>query len=224
MTSQNPILAPSILAADFGRLAEQVREAEAGGADWIHIDVMDGHFVPNLTLGPLIVKACRAATSLPLDVHLMIEKPENLIEAFAEAGADSITVHVEACPHLHSTIQQIRAAGCRVGVALNPASPLVMIEPVLSLLDLVLVMSVNPGFGGQAFIPDVLHKVRAARRELERIGSQALIEMDGGISEETIEACWQAGCRVFVAGSAVFMSPAGIETAITGLRNRIRTA
>ncbi len=220
--AQNPaIIAPSILAADFGRLADQIRAADLAGADWIHIDVMDGHFVPNLTMGPLVVTACRKATKLPLDVHLMIEKPERLIKAFAEAGADSITVHVETCPHLNRTIQQIRETGCKAGVAINPSTPAVLIEPVLDLIDLALVMSVNPGFGGQKFIPSTLSKVREISGWIAERYLEVLIQMDGGITDRTIEVCWASGARVFVAGSAVFKNPLGIETAIRSLRQAI---
>ena len=224
MPENNVIIAPSILAADFSRLGEQVREAAEGGADWIHIDVMDGHFVPNITMGPMVVEACRRMTQLPLDVHLMIEYPERHIDAFAAAGADSLTGHVETCPHLHRTIQQIRAAGCRAGVALTPATPLVMVEGVLAEIDLLLVMSVNPGFGGQAFIQESLEKVRTARAEIGWRSPSVLIQMDGGISADTIAGCREAGNDVFVAGSAIFRSPAGIATAIEGLRKAAEAA
>ena len=157
------LLSASILSADFTRLGQQITEAEKGGTDWIHVDVMDGHFVPNLTMGPFIVKACRQVTQLPLDVHLMVESPENLLEAFAEAGATNLTVHVETCPNLHRTLQTIRELGCKAGVVLNPATPVSLVEPVLHMVDLVLVLSVNPGFSGQQFLPEVLPKISSLR-------------------------------------------------------------
>jgi ribulose-phosphate 3-epimerase len=196
------VIAPSILSADFGRLAEEVRAVERAGADWIHVDVMDGRFVPNITIGPVVVEAIRAATKLPVDVHLMIVEPERYLDAFAEAGADGLSVHVEACPHLHRTLQHIRHLGKRAGVVLNPSTHELSIEYVLDVADLVLVMSVNPGFGGQAFIPEVLPKVRAIR---ELIGDRPVhLEIDGGIARETASRATEAGARVLVAGSAVF--------------------
>ncbi len=215
------VLAPSILSADFLRLGEQIAACEQAGADWIHIDVMDGRFVPNLTMGPMIVAAARRATRLPLDVHLMVETPEPLLAAFAEAGADGLTVHVETCPHLHRTLQQIRALGCRAGVVLNPATPAALVEPVLHMVDLVLVMSVNPGFGGQAFLPEVLPKIARLRAWLDERQSPAWLEVDGGISAETIGAVRQAGATAFVAGSAVFGHPQGIAAGIQALRDQL---
>jgi ribulose-phosphate 3-epimerase len=212
------LIAPSILSADFTRLGEQIAAAESAGADWIHIDVMDGHFVPNLTLGPVIVSACRQATRLPLDVHLMVEKPEHLLEAFQKAGADSLTVHVETCPHLHRTLQTIRGLGCRAGVVLNPSTPASLIEPVLHLIDLVLVMSVNPGFSGQSFLPEVLPKVTQLRRTLETVNPAALMQIDGGITSATLPAARQAGAQVFVAANAIFKHPQGIAAGIQALR------
>ncbi|RME46472.1 MAG: ribulose-phosphate 3-epimerase [Caldilineae bacterium] len=211
-------LAPSILSADFARLGEQVREAEAAGADWIHVDVMDGHFVPNLTIGPLIVRALRPVTTLPLDVHLMIEQPERYLAAFAAAGADGLTVHVETCPHLHRTVQQIRELGVRAGVALNPATPLVSLEPILPDVDLVLVMSVNPGFGGQSYIPGSTERIARLRAMLDALGSTAALEVDGGINPETIGGAVQAGATVLVAGSAVFNDRAPVADNIRRLR------
>jgi ribulose-phosphate 3-epimerase len=203
------LVAPSILSADFGRLAEEVRAAEAAGADWIHVDVMDGRFVPNITIGPTVVKALRAATSLPLDVHLMIVEPEKYLDDFARAGADGLTVHVEACRHLHRTLQHIRHLGKRAGVVLNPSTHEDTIRYVLDVTDLVLVMSVNPGFGGQAFIPEVLPKVSAIRRMIEASGSgrPIALEIDGGIGPDTAGRATEAGARVLVAGNAVFAHP-----------------
>jgi len=201
------ILAPSILSADFGRLAEEVRAVEAAGADWIHVDVMDGRFVPNITIGPPVVKALRKVTKLPLDVHLMIVEPERYLDAFAEAGADGLSVHVETCPHLHRTLQHIRGLGKRAGVVLNPSTPEDTIRYVLDVADLVLVMSVNPGFGGQAFIAEVLPKVRAIRAMIDRSGRDIDLEIDGGIAEETVARATEAGARVLVAGNAVFTKP-----------------
>lgn len=197
-------IAPSILAADFGRLAEEVRAAEESGADWIHVDVMDGRFVPNITLGPPIVQAIRAATALPIDVHLMIVEPERYVEDFAKAGADVLSVHVEASPHLHRTLQHVRALGKRAGVVLNPSTSEDTIRYVLDVADLVLVMSVNPGFGGQRFLPDVLPKVTAIRRMIDESGRPIDLEIDGGIAPDTAALATAAGARVLVAGSAVF--------------------
>jgi ribulose-phosphate 3-epimerase len=217
----SPLLAPSILSADFTRLGEEIAACENAGADWIHVDVMDGHFVPNMTLGPLVVEACRRATKLPLDVHLMIEKPENLIEAFAHAGASRLTVHVETCPHLHRTIQQIQSLGVKAGVTLNPATPAVMLKEVLSLVDLVLVMTVNPGFGAQAFLPETLPKITEIRQMLDKVNSPAWLEVDGGVSEKTIPALANAGADAFVAGNAVFKHPGGIAAGIRTLREAL---
>ena len=214
----SPLLAPSILSADFTRLGEEIAACENAGADWIHVDVMDGHFVPNMTLGPLVVEACHRATKLPLDVHLMIEKPENLIEAFAHAGASRLTVHVETCPNLHRTIQQIQSLGVKAGVTFNPATPAVMLKEVLSLVDLVLVMTVNPGFGAQAFLPEMLPKIAEIRQMLDKVNSHAWLEVDGGVSEKTIPALANAGADAFVAGNAVFKHPGGIAAGIKALK------
>jgi ribulose-phosphate 3-epimerase len=198
------LIAPSILSADFGRLAEEVRAVTAGGADYIHVDVMDGHFVPNLTIGPPVVAAVRAATKLPLDVHLMIEEPDRYLDDFARVGADLLCVHVEACTHLHRTIQHIRGLGKRVAVALNPHTPLEPLQYVLGDLAMVLLMTVNPGFGGQSFIPEVVPKVEALRREIDRRGLAVDIEVDGGIKVDTVARVARAGANVFVSGSGVF--------------------
>lgn len=197
-------IAPSLLSADFGRLYEEVARVEAAGADLLHLDIMDGHFVPNLTFGPAVVEALRARSSLPFDVHLMISRPEQFIEAFARAGADIITVHAEASLHLHRLIQEIKNLGCRAGVSLNPATPPAAIEYVLADLDLVLVMSVNPGFGGQKFIPAILPKLAQLRNWIQEHGRPVELEVDGGINPETAPAVRAAGATILVAGSAVF--------------------
>jgi ribulose-phosphate 3-epimerase len=216
------LVAPSILAADFGKLAQEVRAAEAAGADWIHVDVMDGRFVPNITLGPPIVKAIRAATKLPVDVHLMIVEPERYVDDFARAGADGITVHVEASPHLHRTLQHIRGLGKRAGVVLNPGTHEDTLRYVLALADVILVMSVNPGFGGQAFLPEVLPKVRAIRKMIDDAGLDTFLEIDGGIAADTAAKATQAGARVLVAGSAVFTHPDYAEAIATIRREGTR--
>ncbi len=199
-------IAPSILSADFSRLGEEIRSLEAAGADYVHVDVMDGHFVPNITIGPLVVEAARRVTDLPLDVHLMIENPDRYIPDFAAAGADIIVVHAEAVYHLHRTVQLIRSLGKRAGVALNPATPLTCLEYVLDDLDLVLLMTVNPGFGGQSFIEVCLPKIHALRAMLDRRGCEAELEVDGGVKLSNIARISHAGADVFVAGSAVFGS------------------
>jgi ribulose-phosphate 3-epimerase len=209
-------IAPSILAADFGRLADEVRAAEAAGADYIHVDVMDGRFVPNITIGPLVVKAVRAATRLPLDVHLMIVEPERYVEEFARAGADIISVHLETSPHLYRTVQQIRALGKRASVAVNPHSSLDGLHTVLPELAMVLLMTVNPGFGGQRFIEAVVPKIRALRDEIVRRGLDVDIEVDGGIAPDTAPVVVAAGANVLVAGSAVFGAPDGNYGAAIG--------
>jgi len=215
-------VAPSVLSADLGRLADEVREVEKGGADWIHVDVMDGRFVPNITLGPPIVKAIRRATALPVDVHLMIVEPEKYIEQFAQAGADVLSVHVEASVHLQRTLAEIRRLGKRAGVVLNPHTPEEHLRYVLGDADLILVMSVNPGFGGQAFLPQVLPKLAALRRMIDDAGLDIDLEVDGGVSTQTARQVVDAGASVLVAGSAVFGKSdragaiAAIRQAVTG--------
>jgi len=211
-------IAPSILTADFTRLGEQLREAEEGGADWIHLDVMDGHFVPNITIGPLVAAAVRGATRLPLDAHLMIEQPDRYVPAFRDAGVDSLTVHVETTPHLHRTVQLIRDIGARAGVALNPATPLEAIREILPYVDLVLVMSVNPGFGGQRFIERSLAKVAAARRLIDAEGFDIDLQVDGGVTRHTFRAVAAAGATVVVAGTAVYNAEASVADNIAALR------
>lgn len=201
------LIAPSILSADFSKLGDEIRAVEAAGADWIHVDVMDGHFVPNITIGPLIVEAARRVTALPLDVHLMIENPERYIKDFANAGASLISVQAEVCVHLHRTVQMIKEIGLRAGVVLNPSTPLSAIEWVLKYVDIVMIMSVNPGFGGQDFIPNSLDKIKDLQSMIQNSGLSTLIEIDGGVNEKTIKNISDAGVDVFVAGSAIFGSP-----------------
>ena len=210
-------IAPSILSADFGRLAEEVRAAEAAGADWIHVDVMDGRFVPNITIGPLVVEAVRRVTKLPIDAHLMIVEPERYVEAFARAGADLISVHAEVSPHLHRTLQAIRGAGARPAVALNPSTPLSAVEWVLSDCEMVLLMTVNPGFGGQRYITACTEKVRQLRALADLRGQALEIEVDGGIKADTVAEVAAAGANVFVAGTAVFGAN-DYAAAIRGIR------
>lgn len=200
------LIAPSILSADFSRLGEEVRAVEAAGADWIHADVMDGHFVPNITIGPLIIEAVKRVTALPIDVHLMIENPDNYIPAFAKAGASWISVQVETCVHLNRTVQLIKENGARAGVVLNPSTPVDTVEWILEYVDYVLIMSVNPGFGGQAFISNSLNKIKTLRRLIQDKRLSTLIEVDGGVNEDTIAEVSAAGTDVFVAGSAIFGS------------------
>jgi len=197
-------LSASILSADFGRLTEEVQAVAAAGADWIHVDVMDGHFVPNITIGPAVVEAIRKATSLPLDVHLMIERPELYLKAFVDAGADWLGVHVEACVHLHRVIQNIKELGCKATVTYNPATPLQGLEYILSDVDMVLLMTVNPGFGGQKFIPSVMPKIRDCRQLIDGLQPSVLLQVDGGVSRDTVAELAAAGVDIFVAGSAVF--------------------
>lgn len=215
-------LAPSVLSADFGRLGEQVDEATRAGADYIHVDVMDGHFVPNITVGPLVVAAIRPHTSLPLDVHLMIESPEKYIPQFAQAGADIITVHSEACTHLHGVVDSVKELGVRAGVSLNPATPLAAVEEILPSLDLVLLMSVNPGFGGQHFIENTIAKIQRLRQTLDQLGLAAELEVDGGINAEIAPRAVKAGAQVLVAGAAVFNKSESVSTALARLRESVQ--
>lgn len=210
-------VAPSILSADFAKLGDEVKDVELGGADYIHVDVMDGHFVPNITIGPLIVEAIRPVTTLPLDVHLMIENPDAYIPQFAKAGADIITVHVEACRHLHRTIQLIKEHGVKPGVVLNPSTPVEMIKHIIEDIDMVLLMTVNPGFGGQAFIPNVLPKIREVRQLADQLNPPLEIEVDGGINAETAVLVKEAGANVLVAGSFIYNN-SNREEAIKAVR------
>lgn len=217
-------IAPSILAADFAQLGAQIAEAQRAGADWIHVDVMDGRFVPNISIGVPVLQAVRRVTDLPLDVHLMIVEPERYVQDFAHAGADRLTVHVEGNPHLHRTVQQIHHLGLRAGVALNPATPASAIEEILPDLDLVLAMTVNPGFGGQQFIPATLAKLRRIRQMIDALGAEIELQVDGGIDEHTTGEVTAAGATVLVAGSAIFRSPLGIAEAMQQIRQAITKA
>ena len=216
--ASNSLIAPSILSADFSILGEQIRQAELAGADWLHIDVMDGHFVPNISLGPLIVDTCKRITNIPLDVHLMIDHPDQYIDVFAEAGAHHITVHIEASENIVKTLKQIHQVHCKAGVVLKPKTKVENLGPALEIADIALVMSVEPGFGGQAFIPKSLDKVRAIRKILDEQSSSALIEIDGGINVDNVAAAQEAGVDVFVAGSAIFNHPEGIESGIRSIQ------
>lgn len=217
-----PLISPSILSADFARLAEAVQMVEAAGADWIHVDVMDGHFVPNLTVGPPMVEALRKVTSLPLDVHLMMTNPDDFIPEFVDAGADLLTVHVEACPHLHRTVQSIKERQVKAGVSLNPATSVTTLEEILGEVDLVLVMSVNPGFGGQQFISSSLDKIRRIRTMMNNSRSSAHLEVDGGVNLTNVASVIQAGANVLVAGSAIFGSK-NIPETIRQMRTAAQT-
>ncbi len=218
MTAREIKIAPSLLSADFARLGEQVHAAQRAGADYIHVDVMDGHFVPNITMGPVVVESLRPVTELPLDVHLMIEAPERFLSDFARAGADILTVQQEACAHLHRVVEQIKKLNVRAGVAINPATPISTLEEILPFLDLVLVMTVNPGFGGQSFIETMPRKIAALRELIESRGLNVELEVDGGIQVETAPRAVQAGAQVLVAGSAIFKEGESVEQTIKQLR------
>lgn len=213
------ILAPSILSADFSILGEQLEALEEGGADWVHVDVMDGNFVPNLSFGPLVLPVIKKHTRLPIDVHLMVTDPDGLIPTFIAGGANYITVHAETCQHLYRTLQTIRAAGCKAGVALNPATPVESLREVIHLLDLVLVLGTNPGFSGQSWLPEMAGKVSRLAQLLGQAGSSAMIQVDGGMTSQTLPEAYRAGARAFVSGSAVFGHPGGIAEGVQSLRD-----
>ena len=215
------LLAPSIIASDFTHLADEIAACQTAGADWIHVDVMDGHFVPTITVGPLFVEACRRATKLPLDVHLMVSNPDQQLETFIKAGADHITVHVETCPNLLQTIEKIKSLGCKAGVTLNPLTPASALDAALPLVDLVLVMSVNPGYSGQAFMPEMISKVQEIRNKLNALRSKAYLEVDGGINVTTLPLMYNAGANVFVAGTAAFKHPQGVAGGLMALRTSV---
>jgi len=215
-------LSASILSADFSNLSDQIRQAEDAGVDWIHIDVMDGHFVPNITMGPFIVETCRRITSLPLDVHLMIEKPENHIQSFINAGANWISIHIENNPNVHRTLQFIHSQGAHAGIVLNPGTPAQAIDAVLPFIDLVLIMTVNPGFSGQSFIPQILNKIRLIRKSLDQTNPKAILQVDGGINSDNILAVAEAGATCFVAATAIFKHPEGIVQGVNSLRQQLQ--
>ena len=215
------LIAPSIIASDFTRLADEIAATESAGADWLHMDVMDGHFVPTITIGPLFVEACKRVTKLPLDVHLMISNPDQYLEAFAKAGANNITVHVETCPNLLETIVKIKSLGCKAGVTLNPLTPASALDEVLPIVDLVLVMSVTPGYSGQAFMPEMIGKVEEISNKLNALRSQAWLEVDGGITADTLPLMYKVGANVFVAGNAAFKHPQGVAGGVRALRESV---
>jgi len=215
------LLAPSIIASDFTHLADEIAACESAGADWLHVDVMDGHFVPTITVGPLFVEACKRATKLPLDVHLMISDPDQYLEVFAKAGASHLTVHVEACSNLLQTVKKIKSLGCMAGITLNPLTPASALDAALPLADLILVMSVNPGYSGQSFMPEMIGKVEEVRDKLNALRSQAWLEVDGGINSETLPLMYKAGAIVFVAGNAAFKHPQGVTGGIRSLRGSL---
>lgn len=212
------LLAPSVIASDFTHLVDEIAACESAGADWLHMDVMDGHFVPSITIGPLFVEACKRVTKLPLDVHLMISNPDSYLEVFAKAGAGNITVHVETCPSLLQSVQKIKSLGCKAGVTLNPLTPASALDEVLPFVDLVLVMSVTPGYSGQAFMPEMINKVEEIRNKLNALRSKAHLQVDGGINVDTLPLMYKAGADVFVAGNAAFKHPLGVGEGIKALR------
>src|SRR5512140_739559 len=218
MADNKYIIAPSIVSADVLNLREDISACESAGADWLHVDVMDGHFVPNITMGPFLVEAYKRASKIPLDVHLMIEQPERYLEAFARAGASHLTVHVETCPHIYKTLQQIKDLGCVAGVTLNPGTPVSALEAVLHLADLVLIMSVNPGFSNQAFLPDAVGRVAKVRKMLEEIKSPAMLQVDGGVNADNILRLKDAGAQAFVSANAIFRHADGIAGGLSALR------
>ncbi len=221
MANTKYVIAPSVVSADALHLQEDISACEAAGADWLHVDVMDGHFVPNITMGPFLVEAYKRASKLPLDVHLMIEQPERYLEAFVKAGASHLTVHVETCPHLYKTLQQIKALGCVAGVTLNPGTPVAALDAVLHLADLVLIMSVNPGFSNQAFLPDAVERVARVRKMLDERRLPAYLEVDGGVNAENIQRLKDAGAHAFVSAHAIFRHPDGIAGGISVLRDAL---
>lgn len=217
------VIAPSILSADHGHLADEVLLAAQSGADWIHVDIMDGHFVPNMSMGPLALQACRAVTDLPLDVHLMVSNPEQMVPIYAKAGADRLTVQVEASPNIHRVVQNIQELGCLAGLAINPGTAAIQVKPLLHMVDLVLVMTVNPGFGGQSFLPECLQKISQIRSWLDEINPKAWIQVDGGIAPETLPQVIAAGAQAFVAGSAIFKHPQGVAAGIQAFQRVIQS-
>ena len=221
MKERDFLISPSILSADFTVLGDQIKRAEDAGADWFHIDIMDGHFVPNISMGPFIVETCRRATDLPLDVHLMIEKPERYLSTFISSGADYLTVHIETCPEMAETLTTIHDLGCKAGITLNPGTRADEIEPFLKLVDLVLVMTVQPGFSGQSFMADMMPKISHIRKALDEIKPEVLLEVDGGINPETIRSAYDQGARVFVAASAIFKHPQGIQAGVDSLLEQL---
>ena len=213
-----PLISASILSANFAHLEADLRQAEQAGVDWIHVDVMDGHFVPNISMGPMIVETCRAITTLPLDVHLMIDNPDDFLDAFAAAGANRISVHIEGNPNIHRTLQKIRSLNCLPGIVLNPGTPACTLQEVIGMVDLVLVMTVNPGYGGQAFLPDTLGKISEIQRMSQKSQASPWIQVDGGITPRTLPLTYSAGARVFVAGNAIFNNDDGITDAVRALK------
>jgi len=217
----NSIISASILSANFACLQSEISACEKAGVDWIHIDVMDGHFVPNLTMGPFIVEACRKMTNLPLDCHLMIERPEKLVDAFIKAGANNLTIHPENNPHVIDTLKKIKAGGCRAGIAINPETPVKVLEPIIQYADLILVMTVHPGYSGQKFMPEMIEKIRQVHDLTQSMQKPPFIEVDGGISGDTIDLVWKAGASAFVSASAIFHYGGGIQAGVNELRKRI---